>query len=242
MSTVDLVLIGILAVAAVWGYMRGGLSFLTGIIAFIVASTVVGRYTDQIANFLGKNLGLEAKLATAVGERIGVPAMAGGVPAAAVGQAEWAQVLVNLPLPEHYKVALTAQIAKAASSASAAGLTAAQVIVDTLVQNILHGLAFFGGIVVLGFGLSIGGRVLSGVLNKIPLVGLANRLLGAAIGLLGGVVVVMLIVAIIGPAMQISGSEAGEAIMSSQVAPTFLSIWKGFGSIFLGGGGQVWNA
>ncbi|HLO02766.1 MAG TPA: hypothetical protein VK191_06640 [Symbiobacteriaceae bacterium] len=241
MTTVDLVLIGILAVAVSWGFMRGGLAFLTGMVAFLFASTIVGRYTDQIANFLGKTLGLEARLATAVGQQIGIPAMASDVPASAISQAEWAHVLANLPLPDHYKQALIAQIAKAASSASAAGLSAAQVIVDQLVQNILHGLAFFGGILVLGFGLSLAGRVLSGVLNKIPLVGLANRLLGAAIGLLGGVVTVMLIVAIVGPAMQISGSAWGAAIMNAKLAPAFLSIWKGFGSIFLGGGGQVWS-
>lgn len=222
--------------------MRGGLAFLTGMIAFLFASTIVGHYTDQIAQFLGKNLGLEAKLAAAVGQQIGLPAMAGDIPAASVSQAQWAQVLANTPLPDHYKQALVEQIAKAAAGASAAGLSAAQVIIDQLVQNLLHGIAFFGGIMVLGFGLSMGGRVLSGVINKIPLVGLANRLLGAVIGLLEGIVIVMLIVAIIGPAAQVSGSEWGAAITNAKVAPVFLSIWKGFGSIFLGGGGQVWNA
>lgn len=234
-------LIGILVAAAAWGYMRGGLAFLTGMVAFLFASTIVGRYTDQIAQFLGKNLGLEAKLATAVGQQIGLPAMAGEIPASSISQAQWAQVMANMPLPEHYKQAMIAQIAKAAGSASAAGLSAAQVIIDQLVQNLLHGIAFFGGIMVLGFGLSMGGRFLSSVFNRIPLVGLANRLLGAAIGLLEGVVVVMLIVAIIGPAAQVSGSAWGAAITNAKVAPAFLSIWKGFGSIFLGGGGQVWN-
>lgn len=234
-------LIGILVAAAGWGWMRGGLAFLTGIVAFLFASTIVGRYTDQIAQFLGKNLGLEAKLAAAVGQQIGLPAMAGEIPATSINQAQWGQVLANMPLPEHYKQALIEQIAKAAGSASAAGLSAAQVIVDQLVQNLLHGIAFFGGILVLGVALSMGGRLLSNVFNKIPLVGLANRLLGAAIGLLGGVVVVMLIVAIIGPAAQVSGSDWGAAITNAKVAPAFLSIWKGFGSIFLGGGGQVWN-
>lgn len=222
--------------------MRGGLAFLTGMVAFLFASTIVGRYTDQIAQFLGKNLGLEAKLSAAVGQQIGLPAMAGQVEASSISQSQWAQVLAETPLPAHYKQALIDQIAKAASSASAAGLTAAQVIVDQLVQNLLHGLAFFGGIMVLGFGLSLAGGLLSGVLNRIPLVGLANRLVGAAIGLLGGVVVVMLVVALIGPAAQVSGSAWGAAVTNAKVAPFFLSIWKGFGGIFLGGGGQVWNA
>jgi uncharacterized membrane protein required for colicin V production len=241
LTTVDLFLIGILAVTTGWGYMRGGLSFLTGMVAFLFASTIVGRYTDQIANFLGHNLGLKAKLATAVGQQLGLPAMAGQVQASSVSQAQWTQIFANMPLPDHYKQSLAAQIAKAASSASAAGLSAAQVIVDQLVQNLLHGIAFFGGIMLLGFGLSMAGGLLSGVINRIPLVGLTNRLLGAAIGLLEGALIVMLIVALIGPAMQLSGSAMGTAIVNAKLAPTFLSIWKGFGGIFLGGGGQVWN-
>jgi uncharacterized membrane protein required for colicin V production len=241
LTTVDYVLIGILAVAAGWGYMSGGIAYLTGMVSFILASTIVGRYTDQIANFLGKNLGMQAKMAAAVSEKLGMPAAAAYTPAAGINQAQWAQMLAQLPLPAHYRDALAAQLAHYAHTASAAGASVAQVVVDQLVQNILHGLAFFGGIMVLGFTFSLVGRLLSGVINKIPLVGPANRLLGAAIGLLGGVVAVMLIVAVVGPAMQVSGSAWGAAIMNAKLAPAFLSIWKGFGGLFLGGGGQVWN-
>lgn len=241
MTTVDYVLIGILVVAGSWGYMQGGLSFLTGFVAFAFASTIVGRYTEQIADFIGKNLGMQAKLAATVGEKIGLPATAAATPAAGISQSQWIQILAQLPIPAHYREALAAQLANVAHSATVAGASAAQVVVNQLVQNILHGIAFFGGIIVLGFALSLVGRLLSGVINKIPLVGTANRLVGAAIGLLGGLLVVMLIVAVVGPAMQVSGSATGVAIMNAKLAPAFLSIWKGFGGLFLGGGGQVWN-
>jgi uncharacterized membrane protein required for colicin V production len=241
LTTVDYVLIGILIVATVWGYMQGGISYLVGLVSFILASTIVGRYTEQISTFLGKTLGLQPRLAAAVSEKLGLPAAAASIPASGINQAQWVQMLAQLPLPAHYREALAAQLAHYAQSAAAAGASVAQVVVDQLVQNILHGLAFFGGILVLGFAFSFVGRFLSGFINKIPLVGTANRVLGAAIGLLGGVVMVMLIVAIVGPAMQVSGSAWGVAIMNAKLAPAFLSMWKGFGGLFLGGGGQVWN-
>jgi uncharacterized membrane protein required for colicin V production len=242
LTTVDWVLIGILVVTAGWGWSRGGIAFLTGLVAFALATAIVSPATDQIARFLGKGLGLEAKMAAAIGQQIGLPAMAGTAPAAGMSQGQWAQVIANMPLPAAYKAALTAQVTKAAAGATAAGLSAAQLVINQLVQNILHGLAFFGGILLLGFGLSLGGRLLSGLLNQIPLVGTANRLVGGAIGLLGGLMVVLLIVAVVGPALQVTGSPAGLAIMNAKLAPTFLSIWQGVGGLFLGGGKQVWNA
>jgi uncharacterized membrane protein required for colicin V production len=95
-------------------------------------------------------------------------------------------------------------------------------------QNLLHILAFLLIAIVLGWLLSLAGRIVSGFVQAIPLVGTANRLLGSAALAIEAVLLIAFVVGLGAPALVSYGpSKWGEAILHAQSAPFFTQVYAG---------------
>lgn len=175
------------------GYRRGLLGQATALVGYLIALKVAGRLAGPAVAWQEPYLGLVATLTRVLHARIPLPPELARAPLRTLAPDRLAQVIGLLPLPPSYQGNLTDKLAELAAAEGHRPLA------DVLFTQIATGAvtAFLFGLIALAtaWGLVVVAGRLSGLLDHLPLLGRANRWLGA---LIGGAEVVLLATLILG--------------------------------------------
>lgn len=225
LTTVDWVIIVVLLVALAVGWAQGLVEVLTGFLVFIVSTFVAARYSGAIVGWLNKAWGAQDKLAAAMERRISLPAEANRVPAGAIPWERAADWLRDIPLPASYRESLAHRLAE--WSQVAGNKTAASFLLDQLAGSMLNALVFVVIALVLGWVLALVAKMVSDQIKEIPLVGTANRMLGATVTVFETAVMISFVVGLVAPMLAVYLVPAlGQAIAGAQLSPYFVGLYS----------------
>ncbi len=224
-TLVDYLLIGALLLALAIGWARGFVELVTGFLSFLVAIAAAGRYAADGVDWLNRNYAVQDRLARALERRINLPTETYEVPLNAIPWHRALDWLREVPIPESYKQELAQQITD--WSQAAGSQTAAEFIFQRLASVVLLVAVFTVLVLVIGWVLSLLGRLISDQVKEIPLLGTANRLLGGAALVLQTTVIMSLLVGLVVPVLSMYGAESlGSAVRAAQLPPYFLAIFE----------------
>jgi uncharacterized membrane protein required for colicin V production len=224
LTTVDYAILAILVVAVAIGWARGLVELLTGFVVFFVAATVAGRYADQVVGWLNRLWGVRERLAGVLARRINLPPDAYRIHTDGISWQKALEWLQFVPLPQPYKLVLAQRIAT--WSTTAGHKTVAEFIVQQLAAGVLHALVFLLLILVIGWLLSLLGRLVSDQVKELPLVGPTNRLLGAAVSVAETAVGIAIVIGLLTPVLSMYGMpQFGTAVGTAHLTPYFLSVF-----------------
>ena len=194
------------------------IQMLTGLLAILAAIIL----TPYLVNFLD-NLGLTAKISAKIASVLDLDRL---IPDTLIGAGEGNNIIQKLPLPEILKERLA--LSNVAESYEALGVsTFGEYLSVSLAQIILRGLSILVLFIVFCMIFSWLGSKLKFV-NKIPLVGLINSILGGASGLVLSLILLYMIIFVITaaaplikPFAQISSAMEESTVVSWMVANNF---------------------
>jgi len=232
LTVIDFIIIAVLTGSLVIGWSRGLVRILTGFVVFLITIIVAGRYSKHGVEWLNRSLGAQDWLAALLERRITVPAEASTVPASAIPWERVLELLENLDLPPSYKQALAEQIST--WSEAAGNLTLAKYLFQLLATSLLTGAVFLVVALLLGWGLTLLGRLVSDQVHELPIVGTLNRLLGAiAIGI-QVTVLLSFLVAVVVPLLNVYGLSFIDAVNKAYFTPHFVEIFQWIRSLVFG--------
>lgn len=234
LTIVDYIFLLALIVAFAIGWARGLVEILTGFLVFLVTMFVAGRYTSDLVAWINRIWGVEARVAAALERRINLPAETYRAPSEIIPWHKVLEWLREVPIPEAYKQTLAERVAD--WSHSAGSQTAARFITQEIAGGVLSAVVFVVLVLVIGWFLSLVGRLVSDQLKEIPLVGMINRMLGAATYGLETLVALALVVALVVPALSMYGFIfIGDAVSHSQLTPHLLTFYEWIRVLLFGG-------
>lgn len=234
LNIVDYIFLIALIVAFAVGWARGLVEVLLGFMVFLVTMFVAGRYTSDVVAWLNRTWGAEGRLAAAIERRINLPAEAYKAPAASIPWEKVLEWLREIPIPDAYKETLAQRVAE--WSASAGAQTTATYIVNQIAGGVLSALVFVGFAMLVGWVLTLLGRLVSDQIKELPLVGTANRLLGAAVNGLQTAVVLAMAVSLVVPVISVYGMKSvGDSVEHSQLTPYLLTVFAWIRGLLFGG-------
>lgn len=221
----DWVLLAMLLAGAIYGLTRGFIAVLAGFVSYLLALAVAGRYTPAVVAWLDQTWGITAKVAEVLSRRIILPPEAENVPIAALKWETVMQWLANLPLPEEYKTQLAEKVQ--AWSEAGAHKSAAEYITGNLAAGMVSAVVFLLIAAVLGYVLAYLGRLISGFIGDVPLIGTINRILGGATGLFGIGISLAILLGLLAPLLSLRFLEGlGGALVDSKIAQWLLSTYQ----------------
>lgn len=225
LSLVDYAFLAVLTGALLIGWGKGLVEILTGFVVFVVTLLVAGRYTGLMVTWLNEHMSATVRLQGLMQRRLDMPAESHTVPATIIPVEQAAEWLELVPLSPSYKEELAARLTL--WSDGTVGQTAAEFILHTLANALIHATAFILIAVVVGAVLGLLSRAISIQVKEIPLVGTVNRLLGAAATVAQAAVVLALVVAVVLPSFSLYGLAAwGEAVEQAQLTPYFHELFE----------------
>ncbi len=234
LSVVDYIILIALIVAFAIGWARGLVDILLGFMVYLVTVFVAGRYTSDVVAWLNRTWGAEARLAGAIERKISLPAEAFKAPTASIPWDKVLEWLRDVPMPEAYKATLAQRVAE--WSGSAGSQSVAKYIVQQIAGGVLSALVFVALSLVVGWLLALLGRLVSDQIKEIPLVGMANRLLGAGVQGLEVIVSLSIVVALVVPALSMYGMKSvGDSVAHSQLTPHLLTVYDWIRGLLFGG-------
>lgn len=240
-TVVDYILVGTLLVAFFLGWTRGIIRFLTGFLSFLMATTLAGHYSQVVVTWINETSNLQRWIAGALLRRLSLPQEATRVPQAPVSFETASLWLKLVPLPQTYKQQLAQQLAD--WSVAAGGKSAAQFLVEQIAGGVMSALVFTLLVVLLTLLIGYLGRFVADVVHAIPLVGLADRLLGAAALTFEATLILCFVIIWLVPTLSMYGvRELGDAFGQSVLAPSFVQFFEWIRGLLFGGGTRLWNA
>jgi uncharacterized membrane protein required for colicin V production len=238
LSLVDYAFLAVLTGALITGWIKGLVQILTGFVVFAVTLFVAGRYTGPVVAWFNERMGVTVWLQGLMQRRLELPAESHKVPATIIPVERAAEWLELVPLPPSYKAELATRLTT--WSDGAVGQTAAEFILHTLVNALVHATAFILIAVVVGAILGLLSRVISTQVKEIPLVGTINSLLGAAAAAAQTAVVLALVVGVVLPSFSLYGLAAwGEAVEQAQLTPYLHQLFEGLREMVFGTAGRA---
>ncbi len=186
-SLLDILLLGLLAVFAIRGYRRGLVRSLVGIGRLVAAVILTVAVSSPVSQFLDDRL-INPPVHDYVAERLTAVAARteGGV----------AELYDALPAPLRAHLGESDMLFADMDTAVAHWTDTISRTVSGAVSSVLASVAVF---ILAWFGLTLGLKLLSGVIHAIPLVATFDRLLGLGAGLLAGVAVVAISARVLSP-------------------------------------------
>lgn len=217
-AAVNAAVIGIIAVFALFGFVKGFasmlLKFLAGLVSLILALLLCGRCADVLNNLFSLTDALAEKLAVSLPNVFGAELTALPVSAFTEGTAEGA------PLPK-FVVNL---LLKLAGDGSVPAETAViDVLAPAFAYYISAVIGFFVTYILLRILFFLLSRLFKNV-NNIPLLGAANRLLGFALGAVQGFLAVYVLLSLIGVLPFAFLDRFKDLLASSAVASGIMNI------------------
>lgn len=233
LTVVDYLLIGVMVAAVGYGWARGFVAVLTGVLVFVVTLFVAGRYSDPLVAWINQNWGAEAWFAGLLERRIDLPAEAMKAPASSIPWQKVLEMLQELPLPDSYKAALAQQVSE--WSASAGSMSVATYLFQQIAAAVVHGLVFLALAALVGWGLTLLARLVSHQIKELPLVGTLNRALGAIALLLQAALALSFLVAMVVPMLWVYGAgSVGAAVENAALTPYFVRFFQGAKAMVFG--------
>ncbi|MFZ5816183.1 MAG: CvpA family protein [Bacillota bacterium] len=241
LTVVDITILGTLLVAVLIGWSTGIIRFLTGFVSFIVAVLVAGRYSGLVMEWLNLAWNLQGRMEQVMTRRLNLPPEAAQVPMSRVPFETALSWLQAVPLPDGYKHPLAHRLAD--WSEAAGGRTAAEFLIEQIASGLLSALVFAGLVTVISLLLGYLGRFISDQVQEIPLIGTADRMLGAVALLLQAAVVLSFVTVFVVPTLSIYGAEhLGEAFNQSKTTPYLIGFFELIRGLLFGGGTRLWIA
>lgn len=238
LSLVDYAFLGVLTGALIMGWVKGLVELLTGFVVFVVTLLVAGRYTGFVVAWFNERLRVSLWLEGLMQRRLDLPAESHEVPATTIPVDRAAEWLEQVPLPPSYKEELATRLT--AWSDGIVGQTAAEFILHTLANALIHATAFLLIAVVVGGALGVLSRAVSTQVKEIPLVGTINRLMGATAAAAQVAVLLALVVGVILPSFSLYGLAAwGEAVEQAHLTPYFHELFEGLRERVFGPAGRA---
>lgn len=178
----DAVVLLIVVLAIIRGIRKGFLGLIVGFLSGIVTIIVASLLCKPVANLIG-GWGLRGALSGFFADTFG---LSGGTPIKEIAAdgASAAIANLNLPLPKFVIDSITAKVVEAIGSSSIpADATLQSIVLDGMVSVSLLAISWILLVLVLGILFFILKRFVK-VFNNIPLIGTANKILGALLSVL----------------------------------------------------------
>lgn len=222
---VDWLLLAMLLGGVVYGLTRGFIAVLAGFMAYLLALAVSGRYTPAVVAWVDQTWGMTAKVADVLSRRIALPPEAEKVPVGALPWQTVMQWLANLPLPGEYKMQLAARVQE--WSEAGAHKTAGEFIIGNLAAGVVSAVVYLLIAGLVGYALGHVGRLVSGYISDVPLIGTFNQILGGATGLLASGISLAILLGLLAPVLSFGlFGGFGDDIAASQVARRLLDLYQ----------------
>lgn len=231
MNWLTLVL-GVLLIGALFsGYGRGLIGMVVGLVGYVIAMFVAGRYATTVRDWMQNTWHTTDRLAHWLQTKALLPPELNQIPASALTYDRLLQILKAVPLPESYKEAL----ARSLVQHPPAGMSVAQYLLHRLAEGMMEAICFVLVAAVVSWVLFwVAGR-LNLTLNRIPVVGGANHLAGAAVGGIFMAVTLSVILGYLTPflSMQTFSGLAG-AVQASPLAQWLIGLYPLISHIIAG--------
>lgn len=240
LTTLDLVMLGLLLAAFFVGWLRGIVRQLTGFIAFLCAYALAGRFTGETLVWLNQAVGLKDWMEGVLTRRLHLPPEAAMVPAQVIPWERSSQWLKGVPLPQSYREALAHRLTE--WSATAGGKSAAQFLIENIATSLLTPLVFALMVLLITIVLRYVGSFLSEQLQQIPLVGTVDRLLGGlALGFELALVMGLVVLFVI-PTLSLTGASSLQlAVDRAILVPYLAQFFEWLQGSILMGGSYLWT-
>jgi hypothetical protein len=232
LTITDFVIMAVLCGAFALGWARGLVRILTGFVVFLVSMVVAGRYSIHVVEWLNRSWGAQDWLVALLERRITVPTEASRVPASAIPWERVLELLENLDLPISYKQELAEQISK--WSEAAGNITLAKYLFQLLATSLLNGVVFVVIGLLLGWGLTLVGRLVSDQVQELPIVGTLNRWLGASAIAVQVTILLSFLVAVVVPMLSVYGFSFIDSVNKAQLTPYFVNIFQWIRALVFG--------
>lgn len=240
LTVVDITILGTLLIAFLIGWGTGIIRFLTGFLSFIVAVLVAGRYSYLVIDWLNQTWDLQGWMEGVLTRRLNLPSEASQVPVNPVPFETALGWLKAVPLPEMYKQPLAQQLTE--WSASASGKTAAQFLIEQIAAGLLNAIVFALLVMLISLFLGYLGRFISDQVQEIPLIGTADRLLGASALVLQTALILSFITVFAVPALSVYGAtELGQAFNEAKTTPYLVQFFEWIRGLLFDGGTRLWK-
>ncbi|MFZ5823761.1 MAG: CvpA family protein [Bacillota bacterium] len=240
LTVVDITILGTLLIAFLIGWGTGIIRFLTGFLSFIIAVFVAGRYSHFVIDWLNQTWDLQGWMEGVLTRRINLPSEASQVPVNQVPFETALNWLKAVPLPEAYKQPLAQQLTE--WSASAAGKTAAEFLIEQIATGLVNAVVFAMMVMFLSLFLGYLGRFIADQVQEIPLIGTADRLLGASALVLQTALILSFLTVFAVPALSVYGAaELGQAFNEAKTTPYLVQFFEWIRGLLFGGGTKLWK-
>lgn len=217
------------------GYYRGLMGVVVGLVGYLVSLFVAGRFAGPLVAWQEPRLQLIRSLAGVLHRNIRLPQDLAQMPLKSLPAGKVAQVISFLPLPDFYKAYLISKVTALAHTEGSR--TVADVLFTQIATGILGAVAFAVIMMAAGWALAVLARRISVLLDHLPLVGAANRWLGALVGAAEVVVGAAMLLALLHPVLALPFAERlAKAVAESRTADLLMEVYAALAGWVLGRG------
>lgn len=203
---IDAVLALIFIVAVYISYKKGFVGSLVSILSYFVAFIIAFSSSTYFAHIAYNNY-VREKIVNSVSEKIENAVNYEDVLELLPGYISKAVESYNANSPEVVSQVNTSLDSSVGKASEATAQKIVDLIAAPLVIGALRAILFFALFIISMFILRFIGKKLNYIVSKIPLLGKANALLGAAIGLIKGILLVMIACALMGTILPYFGDS-----------------------------------
>lgn len=226
MSPLDWIVVVLLALAVGAGWVRGIVRVLLGFLSFLAAVMIAGRVTGPVVAWLDGRWGLTARIADGILNRSGGDALS--------------PPLDQVAIPQPYKAALLQDVVRATAESGEA--SALELAAQQIAEGAATAVCFILLVIVLAAALRWLGSLFAGVVQSLPIVGLSDRLLGAAALGAAAVLALNLVLVWVMPTLSVFGLRGlGELVSQSVTPPYLIQAFEWMRRLVIGGGLRLWN-
>ncbi|MCG0238435.1 MAG: CvpA family protein [Firmicutes bacterium] len=230
----DWLIAGLLVLGGVQGFRRGLVGMVAGLAGYMAGLFVAGRYAGAVLQWADGRFGLVDRVADLLHRRIRLPGGMDGMPLAAVPPDLLRTAVEALPLPTVYHRSLLARLQEMAAAQTQ--VTLGEAVVALLAQGILKAMAFAVVLSVVTWAVAWGVQRISDLADRLPVVGTANRGLGALVGLLEVLLVLTLAAALLTPILSLPVFRSlTQGIAGSRLVPWLLELYGWLAAVIFGG-------
>lgn len=213
-----------LLVALSFGYMRGFLGTVVGLVGYVVALIAAGRFAGPLVAWADRAFGATARVSGYLERYVDLPPELSTLSMSAIPAESLAQHLESLPVPPEYREALRQRLLELVTSDS--GRTVAEWILDLLARGIMAAAAFILIVTAVTWGLVFLSRRMGGLLDATPGLGAMNHLMGALIGGLSFLLSATVVIGLLAPVVSLPAmGKLAAAMESSQLGPSLLALY-----------------
>lgn len=227
-TALDWAIVGVLLVAVAAGWVRGIVRVLLGFLSFLLAVMIAGRLTGPLVAWLDRLWNIPGRVADGIIQR---SARSGETLAASLDQ---------VAIPLRYKESLLQDVARV--STEMGELPAVEMAAQQIALGATTAICFIVLVLLLTTALRWLGGLFADVLQSLPIVGLADRLLGAAALGTAAVLALTLLVIWVIPTLSVFGIQGlGEMANQSVTPPYLIQAFEWIRRVVIGGGMRLWN-